>query len=336
MSDKLKVLIIQETDAWGTKASCSNIVKWIDKNRFQADRLARTQIHAVMPDTQYDVVHIYCSWHDEKGKRFYPVRYPKEFRSLFPDSDTKISLGVRGTLGWEMVKKDNRIDHFDAVNVSNKTLYKIVKEEYDNVYLCEAGVDTSLFHLQPQRKIKKFLGVSETYPTGKDVIIGTAANINNPIKNGHLLHRFGYKSKIAVRQRFLDTSLKPEVKSPRYHYDHREMPKYYGGLDIYVLLSEHEGCNLGVMEAAGSGLPIVSTNIGQVSELLDSEWIVDGSIRAPHNFKIFKSKLDILAVDPELRNQVGTRNNSVANSRWSWNKVIIEQWENFFEAVASG
>jgi glycosyltransferase involved in cell wall biosynthesis len=49
-----------------------------------------------------------------------------------------------------------------------------------------------------------------------------------------------------------------------------KMPVWYQGLDAYVCISEHEGGPLTLLEAAASGLPLISTPVGVAPDLLTS------------------------------------------------------------------
>lgn len=47
-----------------------------------------------------------------------------------------------------------------------------------------------------------------------------------------------------------------------------EMPQYYSEIDVCVCVSVHEGTPLPILESMHSGVPVISTNVGVVSEAL--------------------------------------------------------------------
>jgi len=74
-----------------------------------------------------------------------------------------------------------------------------------------------------------------------------------------------------------------ELKIPYHHYllnDYREIGNYYRVLDAYIVASREEGGPKAVLEAMASGVPLVSTRVGQAQDLVQHEvngWLADVS-----------------------------------------------------------
>ena len=47
-----------------------------------------------------------------------------------------------------------------------------------------------------------------------------------------------------------------------------QMPSFYSDLHAYICASSSEGFSLSVLEAASCGVPIITTNVGGMSDLL--------------------------------------------------------------------
>lgn len=77
-----------------------------------------------------------------------------------------------------------------------------------------------------------------------------------------------------------------------------EMKKLMSEHQILMLCSWHEGFPLIVMEAAAAGLPVVSTNAGGVSEIIEDG--VSGYLTDINDSEIFTKKLLDLINNPEL------------------------------------
>ena len=67
-------------------------------------------------------------------------------------------------------------------------------------------------------------------------------------------------------------------------YVHRRLERYaqiaqlYAALDAYVVSSRQEGGPKGILEAMSAGVPVVSTRVGQATELIENGrngWLVD-------------------------------------------------------------
>ncbi len=62
---------------------------------------------------------------------------------------------------------------------------------------------------------------------------------------------------------------------------HSEMPKYYNNIDVYVCASRTEGHPAPILEAMACGVPIISTDVGVVSEVIgvqQKNFIIERSI----------------------------------------------------------
>jgi glycosyltransferase involved in cell wall biosynthesis len=92
------------------------------------------------------------------------------------------------------------------------------------------------------------------------------------------------------------------------------MLEFYRSLDVYVCASRSEGTPNPCLEAAACGLPVVTTRVGNMPEL-----IRDGE----NGFFVERDVMDIaeklrwLRDDPELRDRLG-RAARAAVEPWDW------------------
>ena len=78
---------------------------------------------------------------------------------------------------------------------------------------------------------------------------------------------------------------------------------YLPSFDVFVLSSTHEGFPLSVLEAMGSGLPVVATDVGSVREaVMDGE---TGLVVPPGDAEALAGALRRLILDAELRDRMG-------------------------------
>ena len=107
-----------------------------------------------------------------------------------------------------------------------------------------------------------------------------------------------------------------------------EMPKFYNSIDLYVCASKTEGTPLPIIEAMAMGVPVISTDVGIVSEAVgecNKKYILKE--RTKEDLKnaiksIIKNKQDFEEISKENIEKV---------KQWDW-KVISQQYKEFFES----
>ena len=82
-----------------------------------------------------------------------------------------------------------------------------------------------------------------------------------------------------------------------------EVREYLQKTDVFVLPSFAEGVPVSLMEAMAVGVPVVTTQVGGVSELVDNG--VTGYIVPPGDPISLAEKIHILLTDVQLRNNFG-------------------------------
>ena len=89
--------------------------------------------------------------------------------------------------------------------------------------------------------------------------------------------------------------------------------------DIFVLPSLSEGFPMVILEAMASGLPIVTTKVGGLPEIvLDGE---NGFIARPEDPEEIARKVQLLLEDNDLRARMAQNNRNKAG-HYTWEKVV--------------
>jgi glycosyltransferase involved in cell wall biosynthesis len=94
-----------------------------------------------------------------------------------------------------------------------------------------------------------------------------------------------------------------------------EIRGYYEQADIFVLPSFAEGVPVVLMEAMAMGLPVVSTRIAGIPELVEDG--VNGFVVAPGRVDVLVDAMKQLAADPELRRRMGERGRAKVIAEYS-------------------
>ena len=124
-------------------------------------------------------------------------------------------------------------------------------------------------------------------------------------------------------------NLRDRVKLLGFRSDVKEL---YEAADIFVFPSFREGLPLSVMEAMASGLPCVASKIRGNKDLL--ERTEGGFLCDPHDVMDFAEKINVLAVDAQLREKMG-RANQMTIQKFG-EETVIEEIQSIYAAELLG
>lgn len=101
---------------------------------------------------------------------------------------------------------------------------------------------------------------------------------------------------------------------------------------LFVLPSYNEGLPIAVLEAMASGLPVVSTPVGGIPEVVKNGY--NGFLITPGDVEALAEKLNILASDLHLCEVMGRRNRRIAEQELDV-KPYVEKLIALYESLAS-
>jgi glycosyltransferase involved in cell wall biosynthesis len=110
-----------------------------------------------------------------------------------------------------------------------------------------------------------------------------------------------------------------------------DIPAFVAGLDVAVLSSHAEGMPNAVLEYMAAGRPIVATNVGAVSELLDDG--VHGLVVPPGNAAALAHALERLLHDPGLAFALGEAARRRVREHYS-RQSMVQRFEDFYLGLA--
>ena len=106
--------------------------------------------------------------------------------------------------------------------------------------------------------------------------------------------------------------------------------KYLAAADIFVLPSSIEGFPLSILEAMSMGVAIIASDVGAVSEIVESS--VDGYVVTPGSSAEIANKIQTLASDNSLLESMKSRVREKVEKKYS-NKILKQNYEKLYEGV---
>jgi len=115
--------------------------------------------------------------------------------------------------------------------------------------------------------------------------------------------------------------------------DHKAMPDFLARIDIYAMPSIHDGESFGVaaLEAAATGLPVVSTTVGGVPEAVLHE--KTGILVGRGDVQQLQNALVRLIRDPELRTAMGRAGRKHVEDNYRWEDNLRSMQELYLEMM---
>lgn len=183
---------------------------------------------------------------------------------------------------------------YDGVGASNKFLYNSFKKKFSNlrIFYTPFGVDCSTF-------------CPTTDPSDFSNVFGWVGNPDRPVKRfaeiNKCIKSFGGKVDFITA-------------TNRSNYSRSEMAEFYNRIGTLICFSKSEGTPNPVLEAAACGRSIITTNVGNVPELL-SEVGGISVVRGPRDLR--RAIAESLADKQKIKSNGATLGRVISKS-WSW------------------
>ena len=200
------------------------------------------------------------------------------------------------------------LNEFFRVNVVSSRLYNVFKTAgVENLFYTPNGVDLDLFK-------KKWIESEnrETFYVGY---------------SGSKSHdwRKGVTEFIVPATHLAGAIVKIAMLSSNSYVDLKDMPNFYSSLDCYVCASSSEGFSLSVLEAAATGLPIISTRCSGTDEIfIDKE----NSLLVDRDVNDIADKISYLKQNTDECIRIGSNIRKTVEENFSWTKRVND-WIDF-------
>ena len=256
---------------------------------------------------------------------------------------TKHGNNPRGGKRLALAKLSGRCVHAFVAVSPETAAFARKRNEVDEhkLIVITNGIELGRFHPEPtaRERVRRELGID-----AGAWVFGTVGRVA-PEKNHALLLRaaaplLGPQHRLVLAgDGPLMGSLKElvaELKIGAYTHllgARGDVPDVLNALDVFVMSSSTEGLPLVVLEAMATGLPVVSTRVGGIPDVLDegqTGWLVPSEDEAA-----LRERIAALHADPTGTRAAGAKARSVAVSRYSGERMQRDYLELYARVLAS-
>ena len=309
----MKILFVSDVVGWAYDVTYHGIKKYMDCDIMYTSDDPRISSAAV---AKYDKVHFF-NWLGGQPQA----------------GMSGVSAGItqhNHRLRWPDIAP-KYIGRFERVVAISRELEEDVKKLNPNTTYIPNGVDPELF--QPADHDGEFtVGWCSQKTTGG---FGEGPKTSEGRKRYDIK---GYELMLEPLMKRLEGKVKFKVCSNDYTnaIPHKEMPKWYADIDVLLCTSLYEGGPFSVLEAASCALPVISTNVGIVPELIKHKYngYLVGKVLSrdaiPDALDKMEEYILRLKDNPAHAGTLGYRSRFEIKEKWSWEK-IVPMWKAFFE-----
>jgi glycosyltransferase involved in cell wall biosynthesis len=114
----------------------------------------------------------------------------------------------------------------------------------------------------------------------------------------------------------------------------RDVPRLYALSDVYVMSSLWEGLGLVFLEAMAAGLPVLSTRVSAIPEVVDED--VTGLLVPPGESAPLAAAMGRLAGDPALRARLGAAGRERVRTRFALGRMVDQTLDVYRGLLGAG
>lgn len=205
---------------------------------------------------------------------------------------------------------------FPHITVNSKILHDFLKPWLRTTIL-ENGVDHGLFVRKPKSSFNP-----NSIAVGWTGKIKAAKNYEETIQPAFKeLVEHGYR---IYNHPLSKHSSNKEMKSSE------EMVEYYNSLDFYVCASWHEGTPNPALEAASCGVPVITTHVGNMPELIKEG--VNGGFIEPNRSSLVEKLLSYRNLLEEAYRMMSQNSRRIIEQKWTW-EIKFQKFRDYFRKV---
>ncbi|MCW4004996.1 MAG: glycosyltransferase family 4 protein [Candidatus Bathyarchaeota archaeon] len=235
------------------------------------------------------------------------------------------------------------------IAVSNFTKWELTNYyniAANKIQVIHNGVDTKKFQpTNDKRKIKTQLGFNPDDPTivsvgrlyarkGLFTLIESIPAVTAKFPNAKFIisgkgqsdemkKLLSHAERLGVRNNMIFTGYTPD----------KELPKLYQAADVFAFSTFYEHHPFAVLEALSTGLPVVTTNVGGISETITNG--KNGFMCQPFNSQEFSDRILYLLEHPKEAAEMGYQARKTIEEQLDWS-IVVKDAIKVYNQVLSG
>jgi glycosyltransferase involved in cell wall biosynthesis len=162
--------------------------------------------------------------------------------------------------------------------------------------------------------IESMAFVTRKFRNAKFIIAGKG--LSNEMKK-----LVSYATKLGVKDNIVFTGYFPDKK----------LPRLYQAADIFAFSTFYENLPFAVLEALSTGLPVVTTRVGGIPEMIDSG--KNGFLVEPSNSKELADKILYYLEHPAAASEMGLLARKTIESQFDWRLIVKKVVKVYDEAL---
>jgi glycosyltransferase involved in cell wall biosynthesis len=290
---KPKILVVVDVPGWSLERTADNVMARL-KDRYRFAKAFNHEAAERIGRGDFDLLYL---------------SYWKQFidAGLLIEMPRPCISGIRSHFKWDggcslppSREALAALRQFTALNVPSRNLFEIFKNRHPAVFYTPHGVDAELF--------RPLLSGHKSSPQGELVLGWAGSRSNHPGKRG--LDDF----LIPALEGLSGVKLSTAAREDRWR-SAVEMVDWYRGLDAYICCSRTEGGPHPVLEASACGIPVISTRVGLVPELIETGL---NGLLVEREVADIRGAIVQLRDDRELRVIMGKNARRVIEQGWTW------------------
>ncbi len=262
------------------------------------------------------------------------------------NSNEKFMVSFNWLLRFFEERMLERSDRLIAVSdFTRRELLQYYKVKESKIRVIHNGVDVDKF--QPavdKRKAKEELGFN---PEGKTILsvgrLYARKGLFTLIESMALVKRKFRNAKFIIAGKGLSNEIKKLVNYAMKlgvednivftgYFPDKSLPRLYQAADIFAFSTFYENLPFAVLEALSTGLPVVTTNVGGIPEMIDSG--KNGFLVEPENSRALADRILYYLEHPEDASEMGLQARRKIENHFDWRLIVKKVIKVYDEALS--